>query len=458
MRNIFKQIQLRSVLVSILLMLACAGTELSQATDPPIFLGQLPSPPLRLRLTQATDPPVFLGQHLFYLSSYNAIPPSMFDGVRLWATEGTTWRDLQPTSGPFNFSRLDMHIDSALARKMDVLYTLGQTPRWASARPDEPGNMGEGAAAEPKSMDDWAAYVRAVATRYKGKVRAYEVMNEPRIPEAIRPYSPGFFSGTTDKLVQMTKIVHEIVKAEDPMARVICPPMDGAKLGVKRLDYFLSRGGGAYCDVLAFHFYLSTQTVAEMNSLISDLKSIRHKHGLDDLPIWDTEIGMLVAQSGNNVKAREEATGAFSRTFDEKDASSLMLKLILASRLGGIERTYWFAHDSSFMGSTLPNKNDGKLNMLGVGYAQAKFWLSGKQVMNCPVTDEQADCKLLVGSQTAGRIVWGKQLTVQSLMDGNVKTVCFLNGEKYSVDILTDDKLSELTRKYIDPVYLVILQ
>ncbi|KAF0815394.1 hypothetical protein IGB42_00475 [Andreprevotia sp. IGB-42] len=400
---------------------------------------------------------LFLGQHIFYASSWQPVEAGYFDGVRIWsgASQSVTWKDIEPTSGNFNFSLLDQHVANAKSRNMDVLYTLGQAPGWASARPAEQANMGKGAAAEPSDMSFWSRYVGTVAARYRGKISAYEVMNEPRIPEAILPYSPGFFSGSTDQLVHMTQLARDAIKAEDPNALVVCPPMDGGDLGVKRLDYFLSHGGGQYCDAIGFHFYLKTQTVAEFNTLLAGVRSAMVRNGVGNLPIWDTEIGVLVAQSGTNVVPRSPS-GALSTVLDEKDAAALMLKLVLASQVGGIARTYWFAHDSSSMGSTQPNKTVGALNQLGVAYIQAKEWLNDKQPLNCSINDGSTDCTLVSGNTPVARVSWSKTLTVTSLQQAGVQAVWLLNGERQNLAGMSNATLATLTRNFADPVYLVL--
>ncbi|SMC23052.1 Endo-1,4-beta-xylanase, GH35 family [Andreprevotia lacus DSM 23236] len=409
-----------------------------------------------------TTPPraeadLFLGQHIFYASSWPSVQTGYFDGVRVWSgtSQSATWRDIEPSSGNFNFSVLDQHVAQAQAHNMTLMYTLGQAPAWASARPEESANMGLGAAAEPGDMSLWTRYVTTVATRYRGQISAYEIMNEPRIPEAIKPYSPGFFSGSTDSLVRMTQLAHDAIKAVDPAAKVVCPPMDGGDLGVKRLEYFLSHGGGQYCDAIGFHFYLKTQTVAEFNTLLASVKAAMARQGVANLPLWDTEIGVLVQQSGTNVVPRN-ASGILSTVLDERDAAALMLKIVLASQVGGIARTYWFAHDSSSMGSTQPNKTIGALNLLGVGYIQAKAWLNDKQPQNCTIGDQSTDCTLLKNNVAAARISWGNTLSAVQLRQAGVRELWLLNGQHLPMASMDDGSLATLSRNFTDPVYLAL--
>jgi len=396
----------------------------------------------------------FFGQHVFYLPTYAQLDGKAFDGIRIWGNAGTTWRDLEPVPGDYDFSQMDGYVNAAVSRGMDVVYTLGQTPVWASSRPGEPGNMGQGVAAEPRDMNDWSDYVRTVAKRYRGKIGAYEVMNEPRVPEAIRPYSPGFFSGSTASLIEMTRRTREALNAMAPGTRVVCPAMDGGEQGVKRLQYFLSHGGGQFCDVIGFHFYLRTQSVSEFQRLLSQVHQVMAQNGQAGKPLWDTEIGMLVAQSGYHVTAPERA-GPLGVVYSEQDAARRMAKLMLAAMAGGVARTYWFAHDSSSMGSTLPDKRLGSLNALGMGYQHLHAWLAGGSLGACAVGDEQGDCHVQHPDRATDRIVWGPVLTRDVLLQNHVRKISFLNGSRLRVGPLFDDQtLATMSHQFQDPILL----
>ncbi|WP_159876278.1 MULTISPECIES: cellulase family glycosylhydrolase [Aquitalea] len=400
----------------------------------------------------------FFGQHVFYPDSYSAISSFAFDGIRIWGNPKTLWRDVEPRQDVYDFSVLDQHVRLAETRGMNVMYTLGQTPVWASARPTELGSFGLGAAAEPVRMSDWSAYVGTVARRYRGRITAYEVMNEPRIGEAIKMYSPGFFSGSTAQLVRMTELAAQAIHAADPQALVVCPAMDGSDLGIKRLDYFLSQGGGRSCDVIGFHFYLKTGSINEFTSLLSQIRQMLVRYKLQDKPVWNTEMGVLVGSSGNQVRAGAVGS-ALDKVYSDDEAASLMLKVQVASSNGGVARTYWFAHDSSSMGSTLPNKKAGQLNGLGEAYANAKIWFSkGRKVRGCSLSDSQANCAVYEGNYLVGRVVWGIPLVPVEWLTANpmLGKVHLLNGQTINMSSSRTETLSALTRNFADPVFISI--
>ncbi len=58
----------------------------------------------------------------------------------------------------------------------------------------------------------WQRYVRNMAERYKGKIRLYEVWNEPDL---------GFWRGTTDEYINLLRQASEIIRQVDPSAKVL---------------------------------------------------------------------------------------------------------------------------------------------------------------------------------------------------------------------------------------------
>ncbi len=93
-------------------------------------------------------------------------PTSKIGSVRLWDS-GTLWSEIATQPGQWKFDRIDSYVEQAFAHDAKVLYTLGGTPKWASARPNEKCPYGYGCAAEPVRMAHWEEYVRRVVQRYR---------------------------------------------------------------------------------------------------------------------------------------------------------------------------------------------------------------------------------------------------------------------------------------------------
>jgi len=186
--------------------------------------------------------PAYFGVHfhrLVTLPEENAVPtkwPAISYGtVRLWDSY-TRWADIAPKPGVWNFDRMDTYVNTATAHQANILYTLGSTPRWASARPNEACPYGDGCAAESINIAHWEEYVRKVVQRYGSRINAYELWNEPNFSDVIRDKGAmGFYTGSIANMVEMAKTARKILDDNAPNAK-LCTP--GFVNGPDRLDMF----------------------------------------------------------------------------------------------------------------------------------------------------------------------------------------------------------------------------
>lgn len=346
----------------------------------------------------------YFGMHIFYPHLDTKWPVVPFGSLRVWDTPGTTWADIEPVQGQMKFASLDRIVDLASAHHVSVLYTLGQTPAWASKRPFEGASRGSGRAAEPRDLADWEAYVRAVATRYRGRIQAYEIWNEPRFNDLYPWRNAGFFSGSAESMVSLSRVAYRVIKEVDPSAIVVSPAMDGESHGLKKFDLFLKKGGGNWFDVVGWHFYLLSSTRPE--ALVAhhrDIRKLLALHGLSQKPIWNTETGVLV-NYGKPVKPMD-SVGILSKVMSPAEATNYMVRAMTMLAGEGIERFYWFAWDSGSMGmlSALQPRNPSEI---AYAYGALDRWLVGAQIEPCRlVADGVWGCRVQRGGRDA-HIVW----------------------------------------------------
>ncbi len=286
---------------------------------------------------------------------------------RLWDAQ-VRWAELQPARGQWQWTRLDALVDKVSGHGAELLYTLGSTPRWASARPDESCPYGQGCAAEPADMADWEAYVRAVARRYKGRIRVYEVWNEPKFQDRGGPRPRGFYSGTVDDMVTMARIARRVIREEDPQARLATPGFDG---GPRWLEAFLAAGGRDLVDIVAYHFYArgDEDFVAQVVAVRGAMK----RQGVEQLPLWNTESG-FEADDGRPLAAGQ------ARRPGRADSAALLAQTLVLAAAAGIERFYAYAWDHPLMGMV---DEDGQALPNLQAYARVQAWLMGATVGPC---------------------------------------------------------------------------
>ncbi len=232
-------------------------------------------------------PDHFFGMHMLKLGTHMQWPALGFRTLRLWDT-GTAWRHLQPNGPQWDWNatgprRLDLYVNHALKNDPGarLVYTLGQTPQWASSTPSLVGRYGAGATGMPVDMAHWRDYVRTLANRYRGRITHWELWNEPDFQ--------GFFTGGPARMVELARIAREELMAADPANKLIAPGVSEGQ-GMAWLNDFLAAHGGRYVDIIAAHWYVGTQPESVLPKL-RNLRALVDGYGLGHLPLWVTEGG-----------------------------------------------------------------------------------------------------------------------------------------------------------------------
>ncbi len=222
-----------------------------------------------------------------------------------WIRQEFAWEDIEiHGKGDFEdrrheptlsaWEKYDQIVDLANQYGLEILARLSNPPAWSRADP-EIGDF-----APPDDLDDYADFVRAVVTRYRGRVRTYQIWNEPNIyPEwGNRPVDP---EGYTELL----RVGYTAVKAACPECVVVSGALaQTIPLGPRDLNDFIflqrmyDAGAGAYFDVLAIQGYglWSGPTDRRMRARVLNfsrpryLREIMVANGDAHKPIWITEM------------------------------------------------------------------------------------------------------------------------------------------------------------------------
>ncbi|NPV08694.1 MAG: cellulase family glycosylhydrolase [Anaerolineae bacterium] len=128
-----------------------------------------------------------------------------------WVKQQIEWKLFEPSKGDYQWGAIDEVVDAANAAGINVLLSVVKAPAWA--RPPGADLSVEGPPANPQ---DFADFLGAMAARYRGRVRAYEVWNEQNLHYewGNEPIDPG-------RYVELLKHCYAAIKANDPGALVI---------------------------------------------------------------------------------------------------------------------------------------------------------------------------------------------------------------------------------------------
>jgi len=281
--------------------------------------------------------------------------------------------------------RLDNFMSLAEQTHVSVLMTLGFSPQWASARPNEACPYGPGEAAEPLDIQDWRDFVQTVATRYKGRIHEYDIWNEPS--------DPNFFTGTPAKMVELAGEAYKILKQVDSTITVVTPGPPG-DTGKAWLDSYLSLGGGNYADVIGYHFYVNPDPPESITYMVSDVQAILKKYGQAGKPLWNTETGWH-----------------WPASFTPEQESAYLARSYLLSWGIGVSRFYWYAWDDHDWATLQLTNADGSTRPSAQTFAVVRGWMLNSDVSKCS-SDASGTwiCNLSQGTVTS-HIVWNQNGT-----------------------------------------------
>lgn len=335
--------------------------------------------------------PEYFGLHIHRADDGTIWPSVRFGSWRLWDAY-VQWTHLQASRETWNFGRLDRYVALAKSNKVSLLLPLGLTPRWASARPKEQSAYGEGRAAEPAEIEDWRTYVRTVGRRYKGKINAYEIWNEPN--------DKHFFSGTTAKLVELTCEAYRVLKSIDSAIMVVGPAYTGGQ-NIGKLEDFLAKGGSGCIDVVAYHLYVPIGPPEAITPLIERIRQAMKRQGSEHLPLWNTETGWIVENSDRTHTGK--LPKGWLRVGSEQSAAFVVRSYLLSSAFG-VDRFYWYAWDGKSMGLLEPSAKTLKPG--GVALGVVARWLTGGSRPVCSETNGMWLCTLSERSDDRRVVVW----------------------------------------------------
>ncbi len=180
-------------------------------------------------------------------------------------------------------NQVDYCVNAARARGINVLGMLWGTPGWA--------NGDQAREVPPTNVNDYADAARWAAERYRGKVAAWEVWNEPDPAQT-------FWRGTTERYVDLLKVAYPAFKAGDPNAQVLLGGPSSNDDGWLSSVYAL--GAKPYFDVVATHPYQGIADEAPEAagdgkrwwfSHTPAVRNVMVANGDAAKPIWFTEFG-----------------------------------------------------------------------------------------------------------------------------------------------------------------------
>lgn len=224
-----------------------------------------------------------------------------------WVRFDFDWSQIECEPGTFSFDVTDASVDTAEKAGLKVCAIIGKQPSFAKPVYGH--------------LDLWTNFVTTVVSRYRDRVRVWEVWNEPN--------NSGDPLANPTNYLQVLRAAYGAIKAIDPNLVVTSGGIAG--LGKRYVEPLLAMGGGAYFDAMNFHPYCIPQPPeVPLTNQIRWLREKLAQYGCAGKPIWSTEIGWPT-HSWPEVK---EADAAHTPVSDSVQASYTVRALGLAMAEG----------------------------------------------------------------------------------------------------------------------------
>jgi len=170
------------------------------------------------------------------------------DAGLTWVKELFPWRSIEGAGkGIFDWGVADQVVQTANDRGLKIIARVDFQPGWARADGSHNG--------PPDNYRDYGDFLYALANRYRGRIQAYEIWNEPNLAREWGDRPPN-----AAEYVALLRVAYQRIKEADPNAVVmtagLAPTGTGLPAAVPDVQYLremYQAGAKNYFDVLGVH-------------------------------------------------------------------------------------------------------------------------------------------------------------------------------------------------------------
>jgi hypothetical protein len=224
-----------------------------------------------------------------------------------WIRQEFPWNDIEVLNkdnytneyGQHTWDKYDRLVDLVEEYGLEMMVRLDLPPRWAHRTYDQ-HPLGP-----PDDYRDYGDYVYSVVSRYRGRVRYYQIWNEPNVS-----HEWGNRTVSARSYVDLLKIAYTRAKEADPNCVILCaalsPTIDPGPVSQNDLSYLEemhAAGAKDYFDVMCANPYGMFWGPDERRMGRYDhvnfsrpilTREVMVQHGDATKPIWGMEVGWTV--------------------------------------------------------------------------------------------------------------------------------------------------------------------
>jgi polysaccharide biosynthesis protein PslG len=231
------------------------------------------------------------------------------------------WQDIEPKEGFFSFDKYDAIVDKLSSHGIGVVGLLSYNAPWTG----RPWNA-------PPDVDQFTTYAIETAEHFKGRVRHWEIWNEPDDAQYWHPQ---------DDMKTYTELLKEtsaVLKQADPETRIVLGGL--SKTIPISLRKIYKHGGKEAFDVVNFHPFTDPRlpnALAMLEGTYRGVMRILEANGDAAKPIWFTELGCP------GVQKPDATNGWWLGTSPTEAEQAEWVRAVYGHALSwpGVEKVFW---------------------------------------------------------------------------------------------------------------------
>jgi polysaccharide biosynthesis protein PslG len=260
-----------------------------------------------------------------------------------WIKQQVDWNSVEYARGLYRWEELDHLVSEAQQYGLKIMFSVARGPGFSRPEPVEEDGP-------PSDFTIFRDFMHALSSRYKGRVAAYELWNEPNLKREWRG-----FDLSAAKFVELIRAGAEGVRAGDPNAIIVsgAPAVTGIDDKINAIDdrvflrEMIAADVGNLVDAIGVHPYGAANPPDERAADAAHVRSGYNNHPsfffLDtledyrkmlveanvDKPLWVTEFGWPSIENFGEV---DTAGWEYAREVTEADQAAYLLRAFALRR------------------------------------------------------------------------------------------------------------------------------
>ncbi|WP_148257657.1 hypothetical protein [Leadbettera azotonutricia] len=256
-----------------------------------------------------------------------------------WVRTTLRWTSVEREPGKWDYSYWDEYIDNGKTAGKKIMISLGFDNGYLYDDRKEHRDLTE------RELPYFLEYVERTVLRYKGRVDAWEIWNEPNLT---------FWKGSDEHFIALAKAAAQRIRDIDPEAKIVSAAF--WRTPKRYIRGMFEAGAMEHVDAVSFHPYAASPgyTLRLYEKLAAILADYNYRGG-----IWVTEVGY-------------PTHGWYPTRVSEDKYPAYIVKTIAGLAVRGVNPIIWYELFDEYNKKKAPSNFDSE-NFFGIVYPDFSY-------------------------------------------------------------------------------------